>query len=600
MEYTPTFERQSYIESRGYTILLACPGSGKTTSIAYKIKGIIDELQHTTNGYGGLACLSFTNAACAEYRSKFKELHESSLLFPHTISTIDSFITQNIVLPFSYVLSFPPKIRIINDIEELSSVYKQTYIQNGEQRETVISSLRCFKSIIYKKPPEYCGIDLDGVKWKNSLLEIEKEKEYARTCLKWRFKKGIITSQDALYLAYLILKDNEDIATALAKRFPYIIIDEAQDTSALQMKIFELLRTHGVQNMEFVGDLSQSIYGWNNAKPELLENLSQQDEFKVLHFTECRRSVQPIIDIYSKLKIAGEPRIVSTGVVSKNCPIIVYRYDEDEEFNVMRKFVKKCDDFELNDKLILARGADEVNKLSGGRSNLELWKSSIPYNLIKAKIAYDDGSYSKAIRLLRYVWADCLYNKYDYEQKKQFLLSIEDNVDSNYRLTEMLLSLPSLHKSFTEWQDVSEDLLQKKLNLEHRPDFDRKKHLNGLSMADLLRENVDHFYGVVDEVRDYRYNVESIHSAKGASVDAVLLFLSSNSSGENISLNLFPNQGQNVNVMTEKHRLIYVACSRAKQFLAFAVPSNVTEEMIRQKFGEQVTIISNGVQLELF
>lgn len=61
MEYTLTFERQSYIEARGYTILMACPGSGKTTSIAFKMKSIVDELQRTTNGYGGLACLSFTS-----------------------------------------------------------------------------------------------------------------------------------------------------------------------------------------------------------------------------------------------------------------------------------------------------------------------------------------------------------------------------------------------------------------------------------------------------------------------------------------------------------------------------------------------------------
>ena len=105
---------------------------------------------------------------------------------------------------------------------------------------------------------------------------------------------------------------------------------------------------------------------------------------------------------------------------------------------------------------------------------------------------------------------------------------------------------------------------------------------------------------MIEEVGDYRNNVETIHMAKGASVDAVLLFLSIDNRGANISLNLFPDQGQNVNEMTEKHRLIYVACSRAKQFLAFAVRSDVTEETIRQKLGENVTIISNGVQLGLF
>lgn len=600
MEYTLTIERRLYLDARGRTILMACPGSGKTTSIAYKMKSITDELLHATNGYGGLACLSFTNAACDEYRSKFNDLHESILSFPHTISTIDSFITQNIVLPFAYLLGCPAKIRILNDDEELSWIYKQTYIQGGEQKESVVPPLRRFGRMVHSKQPELCGVDLDGYKWNNSLIETEYERNYAEACIRWRFEKGIITSQDALYIACCILRDNEDIARALAKRFPYIIVDEAQDTSALQMRIFELLRMHGVQNMEFVGDLSQSIYGWNNAKPELLESLSHQNDFSVLHFTECRRSVQPIIDIYSKLKVAGEPRIVSTGVENKNCPIIVFRYDENGEFDVMRQFVRKCEEFELKDKLILTRGKDEVNKLSGGRSRIDLWKSPIPYNLIKSKIAYDDGKYLESIRFLRYVWSDCLFDKYAYEEKKQFLSSLENDVDSNCLLLDLVQSLPSLHNSFSEWQDESEHLLQEKFNLEHKPDFDRKARLVGHTMRDLINENVDNYFGVVEDAGDYRNNVETIHLAKGASVDAVLLFLSSDSRGANISLNLFPNQGQNLNEMTEKHRLIYVACSRAKQFLAFAVRSDVTEETIRQKLGNHVTIISDGVQLELF
>ena len=320
----------------------------------------------------------------------------------------------------------------------------------------------------------------------------------------------------------------------------------------------------------------------------------------MLHFTECRRSVQPIIDIYSKLKIAGEPRIVSTGVESKNCSIIVFRYDENGEFDVMRRFARKCYEFELKEKLILARGADEVHKLSGGRSNIELWKSPIPYNLIKSKIAYDDGKYIEAIRLLRYVWSDCIFDKYKYEEKKLFLSSLENDADSNCRLLDMVQNIPSLHKSFNEWQDETENLLLEKLVLEQRPSFERKARLDGHTMRDLLNESVDNYFGVVDDTGDYRNNVETIHLAKGASVDAVLLFLSSDSRGANISLNLFPDHGLTIHSMTEKHRLIYVACSRAKQFLAFAVRSDVTEETIRQKLGEQVTIISDGIQLGLF
>lgn len=157
MKYTLTLERRTYLDARGYTILMACPGSGKTTSIAFKMNSIIEELQRTTNGYGGLACLSFTNAACDEYRSKFNELHKSILSFPHSISTIDSFITQNIVLPFAYLFGCPANIRILNDTKELANVYKQIYIQDGEQKETIVAPLRRFGRVAHTKQPQFCN-----------------------------------------------------------------------------------------------------------------------------------------------------------------------------------------------------------------------------------------------------------------------------------------------------------------------------------------------------------------------------------------------------------------------------------------------------------
>lgn len=58
------------------------------------------------------------------------------------------------------------------------------------------------------------------------------------------------------------------VASAIAERFPVIIIDEAQDTSVNQMAVFDLLSKSGVKSMFLVGDADQSIYEWRNASPE--------------------------------------------------------------------------------------------------------------------------------------------------------------------------------------------------------------------------------------------------------------------------------------------------------------------------------------------
>lgn len=116
MKYEITTEREKYLTARGYTILTACPGSGKTTSIVYKLHTISKECQVKYGTYAGVACLSFTNKACDEILSKYKSMHDETLIYPHIVSTIDSFITQYVTLPFWYL--FPGlEIRpsIVND-----------------------------------------------------------------------------------------------------------------------------------------------------------------------------------------------------------------------------------------------------------------------------------------------------------------------------------------------------------------------------------------------------------------------------------------------------------------------------------------------------
>ena len=100
MVYDITPQRQAYLDARGYTILTACPGSGKTTSIVKKLFIVSCYCKERYGQHAGFACLSFTNKACAELKQKYKEMHNDRLTFPNEVLTIDSFIMQYVVLPF--------------------------------------------------------------------------------------------------------------------------------------------------------------------------------------------------------------------------------------------------------------------------------------------------------------------------------------------------------------------------------------------------------------------------------------------------------------------------------------------------------------------
>ena len=113
MVYDITPQRQAYLDARGYTILTACPGSGKTTSIVKKLFIVSCYCKERYGQHAGFACLSFTNKACAELKQKYKEMHNDRLTFPNEVLTIDSFIMQYVVLPFWHLCDVCKKRPIV-------------------------------------------------------------------------------------------------------------------------------------------------------------------------------------------------------------------------------------------------------------------------------------------------------------------------------------------------------------------------------------------------------------------------------------------------------------------------------------------------------
>lgn len=85
MDYDITLQRQAYLDARGYTILTACPGSGKTTSIVKKLLTVSRYCEEHYGKHTGFACLSFTNKACAELKQKYREMHDERITFPNVI-----------------------------------------------------------------------------------------------------------------------------------------------------------------------------------------------------------------------------------------------------------------------------------------------------------------------------------------------------------------------------------------------------------------------------------------------------------------------------------------------------------------------------------
>ena len=80
---------------------------------------------------------------------------------------------------------------------------------------------------------------------------------------------GMMDYDDQMVYALFILRKNPKVLKHYQERYPYICVDEAQDTSKIQHEIIKLLAA-GSGNLFMVGDEDQSIYGFRAAYPEAL------------------------------------------------------------------------------------------------------------------------------------------------------------------------------------------------------------------------------------------------------------------------------------------------------------------------------------------
>lgn len=599
MEYDLTPQRQAYLDARGYTILTACPGSGKTTSIVKKLRVVSQYCAERYGKHTGFACLSFTNKACAELKQKYREMHDEKLTFPNEVLTIDSFIMQYVVLPFWYLCdACKKKPIVVNEEDILDHIYYNNVQIAGKWQRYPVMELRQYSKIMYSKKPSIVSIDKAAFKWNHKVVTDANEKSYCRAAILYRLSKGYVTSSDALWMACYILKHHQEVSRALISRFPYIIVDEAQDNSELHFEFFNLLKSAGLQNLEYVGDVCQSIYGFNNARPELLQAMMAEQGWNVLPMSECRRSNQRIIDLYSKLKSSDVPTITSHGVIDKGIPIVVYKYDEGNVRDIIRDFYQVCDDNELSKRIILARGVNKCKTLAGVKDvDFKYWKSDLPYLLIDAVFALEANDMDYAFRKIRLVLSR-LIAKDSPDAKRQFIHEIEHNKDWNAKIFRFLKQIPSFSLSFKEWSEQTCVLLHDFWELDEQPMFVPYQRQVGYKMKEMENVPVERFHQSRDEGSDYHKSIDTIHAVKGATLDAVLLFLSANSKGQGISLNDFPRRS--VRYMTESQRMIYVACSRAVNFLALAVPKSIADENIKRTLaGVDIDIRYINLQGEL-
>ncbi|MDB5118861.1 MAG: ATP-dependent helicase [Sphingobacteriales bacterium] len=288
-------EQEDAILKDKSVLLIACPGSGKTRTLTYKIAY---ELSRLKSEKEFVIAITYTNNASDEIKERVELLGvDTSQLW---IGTIHSFCMEWILKPYHlYAERLKNGFKVINSFDsekiltELCEPYKKekiTYYDCGILAKTDMFYLTCL-----------------DVRRHNSLKKILTE---YFTILE---KNRQIDFEQILFYAYQLLKSKPVIANILCKLFPFILIDEYQDTKEIQYHIIsKILRANkGASKTLIVGDPNQSIYDSLGGYPMPKEELEQLFGFELtpLSLDKNYRSSSAIIDYFDYYKTFATPII---------------------------------------------------------------------------------------------------------------------------------------------------------------------------------------------------------------------------------------------------------------------------------------------------
>ncbi len=248
-----TDSQREAVQHDGNTLLRACPGSGKTRAIIAKLLHCVDEVRDTARRIG---CITYTNTAVDEIEYRLGIYGVSQDLDHCEISTIHTFCLQNILGCFySRVPQYRAGYSVVSSeterYQELAAAVCKDHGLNARAREKLAGGIN---RELDGRPSEFWPLTEDAVMDFWERLEAEQ----------------LIDFTNIIYQSYVLIRDHENIAQWLSRKFTWLLVDEFQDTSPLQVEILKLIADAGHTRFFLVGDPHQSIFAFNGAKPALM------------------------------------------------------------------------------------------------------------------------------------------------------------------------------------------------------------------------------------------------------------------------------------------------------------------------------------------
>lgn len=581
-------QRVAVTSSASVILCLAGAGTGKTKTLTQRIARLFQDGVSPEN----MLALTFTRLAGMEMKERLIKLigDPGRKVFMNTFHAF----AVSVLHDHGGLIGIEPNFTIY-DQEDRETILQQIITDFGEQTtlKKVLQRFECSEdeeiAETYAKFQEECRVLKEyGYRlWQNNAVDLDR-------LIGWVNK---------------LWTDCPAILEGYQKRYEYVFVDEFQDTNNEQMRMLELLHP---ENIFFVGDDYQAIYGWRGAKVEFIIDLpTYRPDCQVIKLEENYRSSQQIVTAANNViahNLHQTQKTLHAQRIGYNVGVFDYPGGLNENYGILSL---------INQSIALGVKPNDIAVLARTNAQIEEVKNFLDsQNVSTQVVSSSDDVFKKSDIKSLMAWLDVICNREDSINLKRALafpkqyvtpmqlsqleLIALERVISLFGalkepespalefisdLNDILASIPEMDTA-SEWFRVLLDVL----NI--RGFYHENNTTNRLITLDLVESKIRRWEDSKREAgEDYRLrsflkwlryrdiqekliqkrqdsvNLMTVHASKGLEFNTVII--------AGMNQGVFPSK--KTHDLEEERRLFYVALTRAKQYLFITRAENVAD-----------------------
>lgn len=383
----------------GPLLVLAGPGSGKTRVLTYRIAKLIEG---SRDKHFKILGLTFTNKAAAEMRERIEMLVPNA--GERTLLTTFHSFAADLLRQHGHHIGLKPDFTILSqDADRVALIDEAIDVAVRGKTATKYSGERVLPLVTRLIENDIRPDKVLDVLARSSLEEPDVIAEIYQNYRSLMIQGNVLDFPGLIAEALGLLESHRGVKKQIQRIYPFVCVDEFQDTNELQYKILSHLANIETRNLFVVADDDQIIYQWNGASPERLWKLRDDYEMELLQLPENYRCPSAVVDLANNLIVHNFSRSSEKGMLTAH-----KKASDSPSFRLM-KFDDFSQEAEWVAEDIARRPFDERGKcvvLARAKKLLEtmveaLTKNDVPAYLATRKNEFESTSLQWIHSMLR-------------------------------------------------------------------------------------------------------------------------------------------------------------------------------------------------------